>query len=98
MFEKIEMKINSVNVQTQTEHGLRANFMNLLYTNEATKETVMETACYAPDTNDMEADIDNDGFNARMAFFRYDTGEKLNNMPVYAYRKTPVTFIGGKFQ
>ena len=92
------MNINTVEVQSQSEHGLRSNFMNLLYTNEATKDTVMETACYAPDTGKNGADIDNDGFLTRLSFFREDTGEKdSDGHLIYAYKKTPVSFIGKIF-
>lgn len=91
------MNINTVAVQSHVEHGLRANFSNVLYTNSDTKDTVMETSCYSQDTNTMEATIDNDGFETRMGFFRYDTGEVEAGKKKFAYKKTPVTFIGKKF-
>jgi len=97
MFEKVQMNINTVEVQSQSEHGLRSNFMNLLYTNEATKDTVMETACYAPDTGNNGAAIDNDGFLTRLSFFREDTGKTEGSKQIYAYKKNPVSFIGKIF-
>lgn len=100
MFEKVSMKINTVEVQNQGEHGLRSNFMNLLYTNQSTKETVMETSCYCPDTGDMECGKTNVGFGTRFSFFADPNGEKTDpndasvKIPLYKYKDNPITFQG----
>ena len=93
MFEKIQMGINTVEVQGHSEHGLKSNFMNLFYTNQSTKETVLETTCYSPDTGEMDASDTNQGFQTRLSFFRYTTKDSQGT-PVYKYRDNPVTFMG----
>ena len=70
MFQSVEMKINSVVISNGTEHALRANMMNLLYTNSETKKTILAPGCYYIDTGSMGAEDSNNGFSRRMSFFR----------------------------
>lgn len=52
------------------------------------QDTVLRTACYAPDTGSMDANQENTGFSTRQGFFLKD--DEGN------FKEKPVSFLGNK--